>query len=97
MLVEGLTLTGVSGCVGVFLGMVTTWYFLGDGLDLSVFIGDEMEFGGVVIDPVVVPVFRVSRLAQIFAAILTVGTIASLYPARRAATVDTAEAMKFER
>jgi ABC-type lipoprotein release transport system permease subunit len=97
VLVEGLTLTGVSGCVGVFLGMVTTWYFLGDGLDLSVFIGDEMEFGGVVIDPVVVPVFRVSRLAQIFAAILTVGTIASLYPARRAATVDTAEAMKFER
>ena len=97
VLVEGLTLTGVSGCVGVFLGMVTTWYFLGDGLDLSVFIGDEMEFGGVVIDPVVVPVFRVSRLAQSFAAILTVGTIASLYPARRAATVDTAEAMKFER
>ncbi|MCH2398254.1 MAG: hypothetical protein MK364_04040 [Pirellulales bacterium] len=56
-----------------------------------------MEFGGDLIDPVVVPVFRVSRLAQIFAAILTVGTIASLYPARRAATVDTAEAMKFER
>ena len=52
---------------------------------------------GVVIDPVVVPVFRMSRLVQIFAAILTIGTIASIYPARRAATVDTAEAMKFER
>ena len=97
VLVEGLTLTAVSGCVGVFLGMVTTWYFLGDGLDLSVFIGEEMTFSGVVIDPVIVPVFRVSRLAQIFAAILTIGTIASIYPARRAATVDTAEAMKFER
>ena len=97
VLVEGLTLTAVSGCVGVFLGMVTTWYFLGDGLGLSVFIGEEMTFSGVVIDPVIVPVFRVSRLAQIFAAILTIGTIASIYPARRAATVDTAEAMKFER
>ena len=67
------------------------------GHDLSVLIGEEMTFSGVVIDPVVVPVFRMSRLAQIFAAILTIGTIASIYPARRAATVDTAEAMKFER
>jgi ABC-type antimicrobial peptide transport system permease subunit len=46
---------------------------------------------------VIVPLFRVSRLAQVFTVILGIGTIASIYPARRAATVDTAEAMKFDR
>jgi ABC-type lipoprotein release transport system permease subunit len=97
VLVEGLTLTAISGCAGVLLGMVTTWYFFGDGLDFSVLVGEEMTFSGVVIDPVIVPLFRVSRLAQVFTVILGIGTIASIYPARRAATVDTAEAMKFDR
>ena len=97
VLVEGLTLTAVSGCAGVLLGLVTTWYFFGNGLDFSGLIGEEMTFSGVVIDPVIVPLFRVSRLVQVFTAILVIGTVASIYPARRAATVDIAESMKFER
>ena len=77
--------------------LVTTWYFFGDGLDFSGLIGEELTFSGVVIDPVIVPLFRVSRLVQVFTAILVIGTVASIYPARRAATVDIAESMKFER
>ncbi len=97
VLVEGLTLTAVSGFVGVALGMLATWYFFGDGLDFSALMGEDMTFSGVVIDPVMVPVFRTMRVAQVLTFILAIGVIASVYPAVRAARLDVAEAMKFER
>ena len=97
VLVEGLSLTAISGCLGVGLGLLTTWYFFGDGIDLSSLAPDDMEFSGVVIDPYVYPLFRGTRLAQVFAFILFIGAIASIYPAVRAATINTVEAMKFDR
>ncbi len=97
VLVEGLTLTAVSGFIGVTLGLVGTWYLLSNGLDMSALVGEEMTFSGVVIDPVIVPLFRVARIVQVVAFILTIGAIASVYPALRAARIDVAEAMKFER
>ena len=97
VLVEGLTLTAVSGFVGVSLGLVLTWYFLGAGLDMSALVGEDMTFSGVVIDPVIVPLFRGVRIAQVVTFIVSIGAVASIYPALRAAQIDIAEAMKFER
>ena len=97
VLVEGLTLIAVSGFIGVSLGLFATWYFIGDGLDFSALLDEEMTFSGVVIDPVIVPLFRLSRIGQALAFILFIGTVASIYPALRAAKIDVAEAMKFER
>ena len=98
VLVEGLTLTAVSGFIGVSLGLLATWCFFGDGLDFSALWGDEdMTFSGVVIDPVIVPLFRLARVAQVLTFILFIGAVASIYPALRAAKIDIAEAMKFER
>ena len=97
VLVEGLTLTAVSGFIGVSLGLLATWCFFGDGLDMSVLLDEEMTFSGVVIDPVIVPLFRVVRIAQVLTFILFIGAVASIYPALRAAKIDVAEAMKFER
>ena len=97
VLIEGLTLTAVSGFIGVSLGLLATWYFFGDGLDMSSLVGEEMTFSGVVIDPVMVPLFRGVRIAQVLAFILFIGAVASIYPALRAARIDVAEAMKFER
>ena len=56
-----------------------------------------MTFSGVVLDPVIIPLFRVSRIVQVLLFMLFVGTVASVYPAYRAATIDVTEAMKFER
>ncbi|MCH7749335.1 MAG: ABC transporter permease [Acidobacteria bacterium] len=97
VLVEGLTLTAVSGFIGVSLGLLATWYFFGDGLDMSALMGEDMTFSGVVIDPVMVPQFRLVRIAQILTFILCIGAVASIYPALRAAKIDIAESMKFER
>ena len=99
VLVEGLVLTGVSGVVGVGLGLFLTWFFMGDGLDLSQLSGayDELTFSGVAIEPVIYPAFRWARVAQTLGFIVFLGALASVYPAIRAATIDVAEAMKFER
>ncbi len=97
VLVEGLVLTATSAVLAVGLGLFVTWYFWGDGLDFSSVMSNEMTFSGVVIDPVIIPLFRVARVVQALLFILTIGGVASIYPAIRAATIDVSEAMKFER
>ena len=96
VLIEGLTLTAVSGFIGVGLGLAFTWGFFADGLDISGLM-DEMTFSGVVVEPVIFPLLRTRRLVQVLLFILFVGAAASVYPALRAARLDVTEAMKFDR
>ena len=58
---------------------------------------EEWSFSGVVMDPVIVPVFGVARVIQGLVFIFLIGALASVYPAFRASRIDVAEAMKFER
>lgn len=97
VLMEGLILTSLSGLIGIGLGLFITWFFWRDGLDLSFAWDKEWSFSGVVIDPVIIPIFRVARVIQGLVFIFMIGTLASLYPAYRATRIDVAEAMKFER
>lgn len=97
VLVEGLVLTAISGIVGIGIGMFVTWYFWRDGLDFSSMWSEDWSFSGVVMDPIVYPVIRMSRVVQSLVFILLVGALASLYPAFRATRIDVTEAMKFER
>ena len=97
VLIEGLILTALSGVIGIALGLFITFYFWGDGLDISGMWDEEWSFSGVVMEPVIVPYFRVARVVQGFVFIVVIGALASLYPAYRAMRIDVAEAMKFER
>lgn len=97
VLIEGLILTALSGVIGIALGLFITFYFWGDGLDISGMWNEEWSFSGVVMEPVIVPYFRVARVIQAFVFIVVVGALASVYPAYRAMRIDVAEAMKFER
>ena len=97
VLVEGIVLTVVSSVIGIGLGVFVTWYFWGDGLDFSSLMNEDITFSGVIMDPVIIPRFRVARLVQALVFTLMVGGLASLYPAFRAAKIDVTEAMKFER
>lgn len=93
---EGVTLTAVSGLVGIALGLVVTWVFFRHGLDFSAFMKGDLTAGGVVMNPVIVPVFRVAQVLQSLAWIAVIGILAAIYPAYRATRIDIAEAMKFE-
>ncbi len=97
VLVEGLVLTAISGIIGISLGMFVTWYFWRDGFDFSSMWNEEWSFSGVVMDPVIYPVIRMSRVIESLVFIFLVGALASVYPAYRATRIDVTEAMKFER
>jgi ABC-type lipoprotein release transport system permease subunit len=97
VIIEGVILTALSGLLGIALGLFVTWLFFRNGLDISFTWSEDWSFSGVVLDPIIVPLFRGARIAQGLVFILTIGTLASLYPAYRATRIDVAEAMKFER
>ncbi len=93
---EGLLLTALAGVVGMIAGASLTWLFFRNGLDFSAFIAEEMTFGGIVIDPVIVPEFRMVQVLQSFFSIAVIGVVASIYPAYYATKIDVGEALKFE-
>ena len=93
---EGLLLTALAGVVGMIAGATLTWVFFRNGLDFSALMSEEMTFGGIVIDPVIVPEFRMVQVVQSFVSIAVVGIVASIYPAYYATKIDVGEALKFE-
>ena len=93
---EGLFLTFISGVAGISAGLLFTWGLFRDGLDFSIFMEDGMEFGGQIMEPIIIPRFSVEQILISTLVILSIGTISSLYPALRASKLDVAEAMKFE-
>ena len=93
---EGLLLTALAGVVGMIAGAALTWIFFRNGLDFSALMSEEMSFGGIVIDPVIVPKFRMVQVLQSFLSIAVVGIAASIYPAYYATRIDVGEALKFE-
>lgn len=93
---EGVLLTFASGLLGMVLGFAVTWGFFRNGLDYSGLLDTEFTFSGVVLEPIIVPAFRVVQVLQSLGSILIIGVLASLYPAYRATRIDVAEAMKFE-
>jgi len=97
VMTEGLILTVVSGIAGIALGLFLTWFFFRNGLDFSFAWDESWSFSGVAMDPVIVPLFTIRRIAQSLGLIVAIGTIAAVYPAHRATRIDVAEAMKFER
>ncbi len=93
---EGLLLTTLAGVVGMIAGAALTWGFFRDGLDFSALMSEEFTFSGIVIDPVIVPEFRLAHVLQSFLSIAVVGITASIYPAYHATKIDVGEALKFE-
>jgi ABC-type lipoprotein release transport system permease subunit len=97
VLVEGLLQTVVCALIGVAVGLAVTAAFSG-GIDISELYNDqEMQFSGVAIDPVIVPIVTPVRILYILGFMMFVGVVSSVYPAMRAATIDVTESMKFER
>ena len=97
VLVEGIVLTVASGLIGIVLGLSITWFFGRDGLDFSGVLQEQWSISGAIIDPIVVPIVRWTRVLQALFFILLVGAMASLYPAFRASRIDVTEAMRFDR
>jgi len=94
---EGVLLAGLSGVAGILLGLGITWGFWRNGLDFSAFMGRDFTLSGTIVNPVAIPQFRFSQVLWSLLWTAVIGVAASLYPARQAARIDPAAAMKFER
>lgn len=95
VMLEGTLLAAVSGVLGMGLGLFISLVLLRDGIDLRVLLGEaDLAFAGAIIEPVVQPVVLAGDVVAILAIVMSIGILASLYPAWQAAHVDPAEAMK---
>ena len=94
--IEGMLLTVASGIVGVGLGLAVVWLFLRDGLDMTGLMPEDLNFGGIAFDPVMVPVIEAKHVVQSVLMTAAIGLTASLYPAWHAARLDPAETVKVE-
>ena len=94
--IEGTLLTVASGIVGVGLGFALVWLFFRNGLDVSAMMPEDVNFGGIAFDPVMVPVIEASQVVQSAILSAMIGLSASLYPAWHAARLDPAESVKVE-
>jgi len=94
--IEGMLLTAASGIAGVVLGLAVVWLFFRDGLDISGFMPEDINFGGVAFDPVMIPVIEVKHVVQSVLMTFVIGLSAALYPAWHAARLDPAETVKVD-
>jgi len=94
ILTEALMLALAGIAVGTLLGSLITWYLVHYGIDLSRLLPENMEFGGVVFDPILRATWDFAWMARIsfYLALLTMA--AGLYPAHKAAQIAPAAAMR---
>ena len=94
--IEGILLTFASGIVGVGLGLAVVWVFFRDGLDMTGLMPEDLNFGGIAFDPVMVPVIEAKHVVQSVLMTVGIGLSAALYPAWHAARLDPAETVKVD-
>jgi ABC-type lipoprotein release transport system permease subunit len=94
--IEGILLTAAAGVAGAAFGFAVVWFFFRDGIDFSGMMPEDINFGGIAFDPVMVPSMEMKHVVQ--SAVLTalIGVSASLFPAWHAARLDPAESVKVE-
>lgn len=94
ILAEAAVLGLVAMALGSLLGSLATWYLVVHGIDLQAFISEELEFGGVVFDPVLRAIWDLRWMVRIALYVVGLCLLASLYPAVKAARIEPAEAMR---
>ncbi|MBN2646006.1 MAG: ABC transporter permease [Desulfuromonadaceae bacterium] len=91
---EALVLGALAAVCGAVLGGLGTWYLWARGIDLRQFISEEIEYGGIVFEPVLRAVWDVPWMAQSALFLVVLSVMASVYPALRAARLTPVAAMR---
>ncbi|AMV72810.1 ABC transporter permease [Desulfuromonas carbonis] len=94
ILAEALILGLAALLLGSLLGSLATWYLVTVGIDLRTFLPENLEFGGVVFDPILRATWDIAWMVRIALYVLALALLASLYPAVKAARIRPVEAMR---
>ena len=91
---EAAMLGTTAALFGSVLGSLTTWYLVEVGIDLRDFISENMEFGGVVFDPILRATWSSAWMLESALYIVLLSIVAALYPAFKAARLAPVDAMR---
>lgn len=94
ILFEALGIGIVSMGIGTGICAMATWYLSVYGLDLRLFIPDNLEFGGVIFSSLLFARWDLVWMAKSGTYIVVLCVLASLYPAIKAARVTPLAAMR---
>jgi len=94
MFLEAFMLGGLGLVLGTIFGSLSTWYLVEKGIDLRRWIDSELEFGGVVFEPIMRAHGDPLWMLQIGLYVIFLCLLASLYPAYRAGRIVPAVAMR---
>ena len=78
-----------SGC-----GALLTWYLQAVGIDLRDFMQGQLEYGGVIFDPIMRASWDLPYMLQITCFMLLLSLVAAIYPAIKAGRILPAEALR---
>jgi ABC-type lipoprotein release transport system permease subunit len=91
---EAFLLGCVAMLLGSILGSLLTWYLQAVGIDLRDFIDSNLEFGGVVFDPIMRAAWDFPYMLQIAGFMLLLSLVAAIYPAIKAGRILPAVALR---
>lgn len=94
LFLEALILGTLGLVLGTVFGSLATWYLVEKGIDLRRWIDSELEFGGVIFDPVMRADWDPVWMLQIGLYVIILCFVASIYPAYRAGRIVPAVAMR---
>lgn len=94
LFLEALIIGTVGLIIGTIFGSLATWYLVVRGIDLRRWIDSELEFGGVIFDPVMRAQWDPAWMLQIGLYVILLCFAASIYPACRAGRIVPAVAMR---
>ncbi len=92
--VEALLLGLVAALLGNLLGGLLTWYLHSVGLDLRVFMEGDLEYGGVIFDPIMRADWDLSYMLWMTVFIVILSLVAAFYPAFKTGRIEPAEALR---
>jgi len=97
MILEGVFLGGVGGCLGVMIGVPVTYFISTVGIDFRWFVkGFDLSISNILVDPIIYGDFGWWLLPLAFGLSMTSTVLSSLYPAWYAAKTDPAAALRVD-
>ena len=94
IMLEALSLGLIAAACGTLLGSLATWYLVTVGIDLTDFVPETLEFGGVVFDPIMRASWNPGWMIKIAGYVVCLTLLAALYPAIKAGRITPVEGMR---